>query len=43
MWQYEQFPQYDLPDVQRFSELINAHADFWISDAPITVARANHG
>ena len=40
MWRLEQPPRYTLPDVDRFVNLVNAHADFFSADAPIVVARA---
>ena len=40
MWRLEQAPRYTLPDVDRFVDLVNAHADFFSADAPIVVARA---
>ena len=40
MWQFEQSPRIDLPDVTHVVAQINHHTDFFHSDIPITVNRA---
>ncbi len=40
MWRLERPPRYGLPDVERFLDVLNRHADFFALDEPIHVARA---
>ncbi len=40
MWRFESTLPFDLPDAQQFLNALNAHADFFQSQAPVVVARA---